>query len=73
MFYRQVHPSLSADILIVIFFIVELSLYYIISLTMHYFPLSSDGKDPVILEDKEYPDWVHELTKPVSWNVLFIC
>ena len=26
----------------------------------------TDGKDPVIMEDKDYPDFVHTLTTPVS-------
>ena len=27
----------------------------------------ADGKDPVILEDKEYPEWLFKLTDPVSY------
>jgi hypothetical protein len=28
---------------------------------------SVDGKDPVIMEDKEYPDWLFKLVDPVSF------
>ena len=34
--------------------------------------ITIDGKDPVIKEDKEYPDWVFGLNKKVIINNLFI-
>jgi len=30
-----------------------------------------DGKDPVILEDNEYPDWVFNLANPVSYTYIY--